>query len=313
MRRRILSTVEKEYDINNYCTIEALENGVTVSVDRQINYIIGDGNDIVVGKWQSLDKSVSLTINRGQTVSFKINSPEIIVYWGKFSISGKCNLKGTVMSLLHGDNAIENYNNLVDTMIFDSLFKNCTGIINISKNFLPATNLTEYCYSGMFDGCTYLEVAPDLPATTLVNNCYYRMFQGCSSLKYVKVMLLSFPSTVVFYNAFATYGEFYKNAAATWTFSYGNTPPSGWDIILDGGGNAEFTLDDQRVVFTKGETWNSFCNRNSPNFKVNNNRIYFGNTSTRFICDKALPDTAEAPSEQIIEGHAYYTWSGSLM
>ena len=44
-----------------------------------------------------------------------------------------------------------------------------------------------YCYNGMFQGCTSLTQAPELPATTLTERCYYNMFNGCSKLNYVKV------------------------------------------------------------------------------------------------------------------------------
>ena len=39
-----------------------------------------------------------------------------------------------------------------------------------------------YCYNGMFNGCTSLTTAPELPATTLANNCYSMMFWNCTSL-----------------------------------------------------------------------------------------------------------------------------------
>ena len=42
--------------------------------------------------------------------------------------------------------------------------------------------MANYCYFGMFDGCTHLTQAPALPATTLTSNCYRYMFYGCTSL-----------------------------------------------------------------------------------------------------------------------------------
>ena len=65
---------------------------------------------------------------------------------------------------------------------FYDLFFESTGITSISKNFLPATNLTSYCYGQMFYGCSSLATAPELPATDLTNWCYAGMFNGCSSL-----------------------------------------------------------------------------------------------------------------------------------
>ena len=43
--------------------------------------------------------------------------------------------------------------------------------------------MANYCYTGMFYGCTSLTEAPSLPATTLAANCYANMFYGCTSLK----------------------------------------------------------------------------------------------------------------------------------
>ena len=57
------------------------------------------------------------------------------------------------------------------------------GCINLTKApELPATTLTKYCYNNMFKDCTVLTTAPDLPATTLADHCYYNMFNGCKVL-----------------------------------------------------------------------------------------------------------------------------------
>ena len=59
----------------------------------------------------------------------------------------------------------------------------CDGhVVDASNLILPATSLTENCYSFMFDNCTNLTVAPNLPATTLASYCYKQMFSRCTSL-----------------------------------------------------------------------------------------------------------------------------------
>ena len=63
---------------------------------------------------------------------------------------------------------------------YTSMFYNCKKLTTAPE--LPATTLAYLCYSEMFSGCTSLVSAPELPATTLANNCYQSMFQGCSSL-----------------------------------------------------------------------------------------------------------------------------------
>ena len=42
--------------------------------------------------------------------------------------------------------------------------------------------MEQFCYSGMFQGCTSLTTAPVLPAKTLRGNCYSNMFKGCVNL-----------------------------------------------------------------------------------------------------------------------------------
>ena len=53
---------------------------------------------------------------------------------------------------------------------------------NAGNLILPATTLTNNCYSNMFTFDTSLVTAPELPATTLKDSCYSSMFQGCTSL-----------------------------------------------------------------------------------------------------------------------------------
>lgn len=155
-------------DIDNYLTIEALEDGLTASLSANACEYCVDGN----GVWKSLSADTATeAINIGQTLSFR-GSPKVINGIGTFTISKKCNLLGNCMSMLFGDNAANNYS--LGNMIraFYRLFYNCTNIVNVSKDFLPATTLASYCYNYMFYGCTNLQTAPELPATVLTN-CQY--------------------------------------------------------------------------------------------------------------------------------------------
>jgi hypothetical protein len=47
---------------------------------------------------------------------------------------------------------------------------------------LPATELKEDCYSGMFWGCESLTAAPSLPSKVMSPGCYRNMFNRCISL-----------------------------------------------------------------------------------------------------------------------------------
>jgi hypothetical protein len=164
----------------SYLTIYALEDGLTASLsDNACEYCInGDGN------WLSLDAgSTTESINAGQTLLFRGNlTPLGFKGIGTFTISKKCNLEGNCMSMLFGDDAANNRSLIGKPYAFYKLFQNCTNIVNISENFLPATTLAVYCCAYMFKGCTSLTTAPELPATALAEGCYHYMFEGCTSL-----------------------------------------------------------------------------------------------------------------------------------
>ena len=46
----------------------------------------------------------------------------------------------------------------------------------------------------MFISCSSLTTAPELPATELVNGCYNGMFNSCTKLNYVKAMFTTDPT-----------------------------------------------------------------------------------------------------------------------
>lgn len=166
-------------NMDNYLTIEALEDGLTASLSRSACEYCVDGD----GEWKSLAAGTATeNINVGQTLSFRGNLTPTNLGIGTFTISKKCNLKGNCMSMLFGDNAVDNFSLSGKNYAFYRLFKDCTNIVNVSENFLPATTLADNCYQYMFNGCKALTTAPDLPATTLAVRCYQAMFRGCTSL-----------------------------------------------------------------------------------------------------------------------------------
>ena len=171
---------ESMYTLVSYLTILALEDGLTASLSsKACQYCVnGDGN------WIDLPAGTATqAINEGQTLSFKGNlNPHTSNGIGTFSISKKCNLEGNCMSMLFGDNAMNNNSLYGKSSAFYRLFYNCPSIIQVSESFLPATTLSYGCYNNMFYACTNLTQAPELPATTLANNCYENMFGSCSSL-----------------------------------------------------------------------------------------------------------------------------------
>lgn len=57
-----------------------------------------------------------------------------------------------------------------------------TGVKDLSSYKLPATQLAEECYGGMFSYCGSLLKGPILSATTAAKSCYHLMFASCTSL-----------------------------------------------------------------------------------------------------------------------------------
>ena len=165
---------------SNYMTILALEDGLTASLSTNACQYCIDGD----GNWIDLPSGTTTqSINSGQTLSFKGNlTPKSSSGIGTFTISTTCNLEGNCMSLLFGDDAMNNYSLSGKSYAFYNLFSECTTIIQVSESFLPATTLASHCYGRMFQGCTSLTTAPELPATTLASNCYNRMFCDCRNL-----------------------------------------------------------------------------------------------------------------------------------
>ena len=64
---------------------------------------------------------------------------------------------------------------------YQGMFSNCINLTRAPE--LPATTLARSCYSSMFNGCANLKKAPELPAMQLAEYCYKLMFRNCYSLE----------------------------------------------------------------------------------------------------------------------------------
>lgn len=229
MRRRFFSSDSKvEFNIDNYLTIEALEDGFTASFSRTVEYGI-DG----VG-WAKLSARTSTPpINAGQTLSFRGELTPASQGIGTFTINKECNLLGNCMSMLFGDNASNNLSLEGKNYAFYKLFYNCTTIVGVSGDFLPATTLANNCYDSMFRDCTSLQTAPELPATTLKDYCYYCMFYGCASLNYIKMLATDISASYCLYSwvdIVASSGTFVKNSDMEDLPRGVSGIPNGWTV-----------------------------------------------------------------------------------
>ena len=171
-------------------------SGVTTTYARYMEYS-SDGGTTWTRTNNINNQSVTITVNvsegdkimwRGDNDVLSFYNGDLDDYQGSF-FSSTCEFDamGNIMSLLYSNN-FEGQTVIENDFAFFTLFcgsdveKEC-GIVNAKHLVLPATTLTEACYSGMFIGCRDLITAPELlPATTLSNGCYGSMFDQCTNL-----------------------------------------------------------------------------------------------------------------------------------
>ena len=130
---------------------------------------------------------------RGLNNSYVLNYPNAVSIINHFRIT-PCYVYGNIMSLVYGDNFVgktafpsgtsRNFYFLfflyMDTV---NRIYNMNGVYShpTKRLVLPATSLTDGCYTHLFSG-TYIERAPNLPATVLTSGCYSNIFAGCTGL-----------------------------------------------------------------------------------------------------------------------------------
>lgn len=190
-------------NVDNYMTIEALEDGLSAMLNsNNLEYCIDGSNN-----WVYLAKGTyTPSINIGQKISFRGSNltPISNAGIGTFSITKACKLTGNCNSLLFGDNADVNYSLADYPYAYYKLFYNCTNIKEISNEFLPAMALSNYCYGYMFYGCSGVTKVSNLPALTLASSCYYYMYYGCSAMTNPGEILATTLAT------YCCYGMYYK-------------------------------------------------------------------------------------------------------
>ena len=88
----------------------------------------------------------------------------------------------------------------------------------------------------MFYGCTSLTQAPELPATNLAEWCYYGMFYRCTNLNYIKMMATDISASKCLNNwvkGVSSTGTFVKNKDATWDVTGTSGIPESWTVITE--------------------------------------------------------------------------------
>ena len=203
-----------------YLTLVAETDNVTVTLyggnnGNTFQYSTNSGstwNNVSIGQTTS-------SINNGDKIMFKASGVSINnnIGIGTIRPSAAAHVEGNIMSLLYGDNFIEqtviprnfNLRNLfsaatnitsaenlvipattVKKQCYSQMFQGCTNLVTAPK-VIGSSAMTwsgDYCWSDMFHGCTSLVNAPQLPATTLGTQCYWFMFEGCTALETAPVL-----------------------------------------------------------------------------------------------------------------------------
>jgi hypothetical protein len=163
--------------------MEALTDGDIVVNDPQLGMQYSKNG----GAMTDMDGYTSIEVNAGDKVQFYGNSA---CYEDTSIAGGDATVKvyGNIMSLLDEKGFAEAIT-LKEEYTFYVLFYLNDKLTDASGLLLPATELAESCYAGMFYNCSSLTAAPaTLPATTLADNCYDSMFLGCTSLTTAPVL-----------------------------------------------------------------------------------------------------------------------------
>ena len=119
---------------------------------------------------QSVDKKLYLR-GKGNTTFFEYG------FGVRWQLSEKADCVGNIQTLLDWENPPTR---ISVNYCYGGMFEGCTSLTSAPE--LPATTLADSCYYSMFYGCTSLTNAPELPATTLADGCYSCMFLGCTNL-----------------------------------------------------------------------------------------------------------------------------------
>ena len=241
MRRRALLAAsqmaggESDNGLSDYFNVISHEDQeIAFSFDSQYNFNDGSG-------WHDLEMWEPVSIPK-DSILYVANTDidDTFPYPRLLGDAQNISLAGNIMSLVYGHNFREQYSlkGLVDIFTgFANKDIDSLAIKNIENLILPATELSEYCYSSMFYGCEYIKKAPELPASVLVGNCYESMFEGCSNLNYIKMLATDISASYCLNNwvsGVSTTGTFVKHPEATWNVRGVNGVPEGWTIKFDG-------------------------------------------------------------------------------
>ncbi len=170
---------------DNPLTLEAIEAG-TITISNPLG--------LAISYLKNMDTRVTSTGN----IEISVAKNDVVRFYGNnesyctvfpdinntnIQCSSICYIYGNIMSLINAKD-YETAKTLTGSFTFMKLFQDNKNIKSHDSKplTLPATTLTEGCYSQMFRDCSGLTTAPELPATTLAQGCYEYMFAGWTAL-----------------------------------------------------------------------------------------------------------------------------------
>ena len=189
---------------------------------------------------------------------------------------------GNIMSLLYGDNFINQTSLSGYDYAFAHLFEN--NMIYDAQNLILPNDTTIGCYYSMFFYNPYLVYAPILNAQILNEVSYEGMFNGCTSLNYIKCLAtdISAPScTYHWLNNVSSTGIFVKDANTTWPTGASGIP-SGWTVQNVG---TQYNL--QYLTFEALEPTTFSFSTNNLQYSLDN-----GSTWTTLTAGNSTPQLA---------------------
>lgn len=293
------------YNPSEYLTIEALENELIVSFSNNCQY----STDYIT--WTDLTAgTMTSTINIGDKIYFKATdlTPVPNEGIGTFTVNKNFRLSGNVMSMLFGDEAKDKIDLTGYDYAFNSMFENCSTLVSVSHDFLPAITLSEGCYESMFENCTSLTIAPELLAENLVEDCYKNMFKDCESLEYIKIMSSTNGSdlyTQNWVNGVTTNNGIFIHADDVIWNGGNNEIPFNWIDKNYSDINKYMTIqsleDDNQLSYTRTceysydtNIWNSYTASENPlNITLNANDIIYFKSENAYIDDNTGVGTFE--------------------
>ena len=133
--------------------------------------------------WNTWNGTATISSSGGKlylrgTGNTEVTNTLPFVFTGTDTLKIAC--EGNIENLLDYETVSAGGHPTMAEYCYCGMFNGCTSLTTAPA--LPATELAGNCYESMFCDCTSLTTAPELPATTLANYCYTSMFDGCTAL-----------------------------------------------------------------------------------------------------------------------------------